>query len=75
MFMGPLVWGWEGASTQLWWEYSCVGGWGVLRAGAPLPPAAATPSGHPHPRAWSSPTRLSTEGEADSWLGLIVRSG
>mgnify|MGYP000501111415 CR=1 FL=1 len=33
MFVGPLVWGWEGVLPQLWHEHACVGGWGVMRAG------------------------------------------
>lgn len=47
MFVGPLMWGWEGVLPQLWRECVCVGGWGVLRADAPLPPAAAAPVATP----------------------------
>ena len=49
MFVGPQVWGWEGVMPQLWHEHACVGGWGVMRAGAPLPPAAAAPVVTPTP--------------------------
>lgn len=63
-----------GSAPALVGVYVCWG-LGSVEGRCSFASCYSSPSGHPHPRDQSSPTRLSTEGEADSWLGLTVRGG
>ena len=75
MFVGPLVWGWEGGPAPSLAGACVCWGLGSDEGRCSFASCCSDPRGHPPPQGPEHPTRLSTGREADSWLGLTVRGG